>query len=112
MRPEPSPSAQASREVTSMQSKKWTAAVFTLLLTFATAALAQNDQNESPQNELFLKTRPNDAQAPAQPNSLGYPFLMIRRPPRSTLFPYTTLFRSRTRGSQPRRAHRRPRLGA
>src|SRR2546428_7415412 len=26
-------------------------------------------------------------------------FLMIRRPPRSTLFPYTTLFRSRSRGS-------------
>src|SRR5260370_4807728 len=25
-------------------------------------------------------------------------FLMIRRPPRSTLFPYTTLFRSRHRG--------------
>src|SRR2546427_2269242 len=34
-------------------------------------------------------------------------FLMIRRPPRSTLFPYTTLFRSpcRRRGSsRPRRA--------
>src|SRR2546430_3270393 len=34
-------------------------------------------------------------------------FLMIRRPPRSTLFPYTTLFRSRThaRGREgPRRA--------
>src|SRR3712207_7967813 len=31
-------------------------------------------------------------------------FLMIRRPPRSTLFPYTTLFRSR----HPRRG--RPRL--
>src|SRR5471032_770384 len=32
-------------------------------------------------------------------------FLMIRRPPRSTLFPYTTLFRSRTagRGRRPRR---------
>src|SRR5215813_9172041 len=31
-------------------------------------------------------------------SSLVYPFffLMIRRPPRSTLFPYTTLFRSRT----------------
>src|ERR1041385_9333285 len=31
-------------------------------------------------------------------------FLMIRRPPRSTLFPYTTLFRSplsRTKNSQP-----------
>src|SRR5215467_8954374 len=51
-------------------------------------------------------------------------FLMIRRPPRSTLFPYTTLFRSgplprlhRLRAGQPRplpvpvqpaRAHRRP----
>src|SRR5687768_18142509 len=30
-------------------------------------------------------------------------FLMIRRPPRSTLFPYTTLFRSVTR---PRKRHR------
>src|SRR2546430_10344534 len=26
---------------------------------------------------------------------------MIRRPPRSTLFPYTTLFRSRTAGANP-----------
>src|SRR6266571_4311826 len=30
-------------------------------------------------------------------------FLMIRRPPRSTLFPYTTLFRSRTATSADRR---------
>src|SRR5437879_6934931 len=29
------------------------------------------------------------------PRSLLFFFLMIRRPPRSTLFPYTTLFRSR-----------------
>src|SRR6195256_2222734 len=28
------------------------------------------------------------------PTSPGFFFLMIRRPPRSTLFPYTTLFRS------------------
>src|SRR5438876_2308943 len=28
-------------------------------------------------------------------------FLMIRRPPRSTLFPYTTLFRSQSRPSGP-----------
>src|SRR2546425_2915183 len=28
--------------------------------------------------------------------SLFFFFLMIRRPPRSTLFPYTTLFRSKT----------------
>src|SRR6478672_12691676 len=34
-------------------------------------------------------------------------FLMIRRPPRSTLFPYTTLFRSRTR--DPARCCRAPR---
>src|SRR3712207_6877416 len=52
-------------------------------------------------------------------------FLMIRRPPRSTLFPYTTLFRSYGgeraerggwRGPRPRvggerRARRRPRKG-
>src|SRR3712207_8097202 len=34
-------------------------------------------------------------------------FLMIRRPPRSTLFPYTTLFRSRPRRGGPRRRPRR-----
>src|SRR2546430_8826106 len=28
-------------------------------------------------------------------------FLMIRRPPRSTLFPYTTLFRSQTADAEP-----------
>src|SRR6266478_9377797 len=39
-------------------------------------------------------------------------FLMIRRPPRSTLFPYTTLFRShaRARGRRPRRPRHRARL--
>src|SRR2546430_8860512 len=37
---------------------------------------------------------------------LSFFFLMIRRPPRSTLFPYTTLFRSRA--GQP---HRRARPG-
>src|SRR3712207_9456569 len=31
-------------------------------------------------------------------------FLMIRRPPRSTLFPYTTLFRSLRRRAGPRHA--------
>src|SRR2546430_10321964 len=31
---------------------------------------------------------------PNKRNSLFFFFLMIRRPPRSTLFPYTTLFRS------------------
>src|ERR1051325_8034957 len=32
--------------------------------------------------------------------SLTFTFLMIRRPPRSTLFPYTTLFRSRAVAGQ------------
>src|SRR3712207_2011576 len=38
-------------------------------------------------------------------------FLMIRRPPKSTLFPYTTLFRSghRPAGQQPAAADRPPR---
>src|SRR6266571_1369150 len=35
-------------------------------------------------------------------------FLMIRRPPRSTLFPYTTLFRSTER--RPDRIHERPQV--
>src|SRR3712207_6871710 len=34
---------------------------------------------------------------------------MIRRPPRSTLFPYTTLFRSRCRAHRGEEAVRRPR---
>src|SRR5258708_32996750 len=34
------------------------------------------------------------SQYPASHRHLPFFFLMIRRPPRSTLFPYTTLFRS------------------
>src|SRR3712207_4639938 len=33
--------------------------------------------------------------------SICFFFLMIRRPPRSTLFPYTTLFRSQVAGADP-----------
>src|SRR6266705_462369 len=35
-------------------------------------------------------------------------FLMIRRPTKSTLFPYTTLFRSHLGRKLPRRVHARP----
>src|SRR2546430_3560710 len=38
-------------------------------------------------------------------------FLMIRRPPRSTLFPYTTLFRSRRRAGDPPRGREGTRAG-
>src|SRR3712207_7426508 len=37
---------------------------------------------------------------------------MIRRPPRSTLFPYTTLFRSRSMGSQRALGRRAPKSPA
>src|SRR6202022_5103691 len=40
------------------------------------------------------------AHEPAAPGSVSFFFLMIRRPPRSTLFPYTTLFRSSAHSSQ------------
>src|SRR5580698_10851003 len=39
-------------------------------------------------------------------------FLMIRRPPRSTLFPYTTLFRSRAQGRAASLWRFRPHHGA
>src|SRR5438552_12608664 len=39
-------------------------------------------------------------------------FLMIRRPPRSTLFPYTTLFRSRRTRRLPGAPPGRPRAGS
>src|SRR5947208_11669431 len=52
--------------------------------------------------------------------STSFFLLMMRRPPRSTLFPYTTLFRSRARGAararnlthvgSPGEARRQPRL--
>src|SRR6185437_7090938 len=38
---------------------------------------------------------PRRAISAAPANIFNFFFLMIRRPPRSTLFPYTTLFRSR-----------------
>src|SRR5574340_1532183 len=40
------------------------------------------------------------------PVDVSFFFLMIRRPPRSTLFPYTTLFRSGETGAPPRPARR------
>src|SRR5260370_35904871 len=39
------------------------------------------------------------------PSQLFFFFLMIRRPPRSTLFPYTTLFRSAAPGLVVTNAH-------
>src|SRR5260221_3540970 len=44
--------------------------------------------------------------------SMFFFFLMIRRPPRSTLFPYTTLFRSPTDRRSPPRTWKRSRTGS
>src|SRR6266496_2120883 len=44
-------------------------------------------------------------------NGLVFFFLMIRRPPRSTLFPYTTLFRSRLRPLPRGDCHQAPAAG-
>src|SRR5947207_13845363 len=41
--------------------------------------------------DLRLRTVPRDS---TSQRNYSFFFLMIRRPPRSTLFPYTTLFRS------------------
>src|SRR2546427_10889987 len=46
--------------------------------------------------------------ARALPSLLLFFFLMIRRPPRSTLFPYTTLFRSHSGGGRVARRGDRP----
>src|SRR2546430_4524243 len=43
--------------------------------------------------------------------TLFFFFLMIRRPPRSTLFPYTTLFRSRDSNGECSLIQARPRTG-
>src|SRR5215212_10430676 len=45
--------------------------------------------------------RPEAVSGPGEIVADIFFFLMIRRPPRSTLFPYTTLFRSRERRSSP-----------
>src|SRR5204863_9393056 len=54
----------------------------------------------------YTSSQPVHPSSPSAPGmSLSFFFLMIRRPPRSTLFPYTTLFRSavprRRRGRYP-----------
>src|SRR5260370_10530036 len=49
--------------------------------------------------------------APADHCHVSFFFLMIRRPPRSTLFPYTTLFRSPDGGRHGRGRCRRRRAG-
>src|SRR6266446_182850 len=48
-----------------------------------------SDSDASIVAQITMGTRPKST-----PTKRAFFFLMIRRPPRSTLFPYTTLFRS------------------
>src|SRR5262245_66532904 len=52
---------------------------------------------------MLLSSYPHLCPSPRTVQLLSFFFLMLRRPPRSTLFPYTTLFRS-----SPRRRYRGP----
>src|SRR6266480_4058503 len=53
----------------------------------------RSSQNSSSQ-EIICAPRPMTSSSGTRSGSPNVFFLMIRRPPRSTLFPYTTLFRS------------------
>src|SRR6185312_16867842 len=53
-----------------------------------------------------ITSRPPSKSTRCRPSPHIFFFLMIRRPPRSTLFPYTTLFRSRYRVEGTHGAHR------
>src|SRR5215471_4687361 len=62
-------------------------------------------------SNLSFSFRGNEPVRQAMHSVFLFFFLMIRRPPRSTLFPYTTLFRSSRAPPGPRgplRAHARP----
>src|SRR3989442_16022816 len=69
-----------------------------------------------------MKAKKNVSEKVVSSGAIPFFFLMIRRPPRSTLFPYTTLFRSRRGVSEAvwpradvrrsRRRHRRLRAHA
>src|SRR3989304_92570 len=62
---------------------------------FNEGAKQPKPQRESRRSSYRLVSRVG-VRAPSAPRSFPLVFfLMIRRPPRSTLFPYTTLFRSR-----------------
>src|SRR3989304_92680 len=56
-------------------------------LRLSAAGLRRDDRSEEQTSELQSRLHP----------ACPLFFLMIRRPPRSTLFPYTTLFRSRSK---------------
>src|SRR5215469_8631836 len=88
---------QRSEEHTSeLQSRR--DLVCRLLLEKKKTTATTSTARRSPSSSAALRRRPA-VSAPARPSASRsvFFFLMIRRPPRSTLFPYTTLFRPRPR---------------
>src|SRR5206468_10851694 len=55
---------------------------------------SQSTTYHSLQHQHYFCNRPSPSGTRIHPRSTLFFFLMIPRPPRSTLFPYTTLFRS------------------
>src|SRR4029434_5489171 len=58
------------------------------------SAIAASTQRARPRHTLSHKHTHTQTHAQSHTTTHTLSFLMIRRPPRSTLFPYTTLFRS------------------
>src|SRR3954449_1224168 len=67
------------------------------LISYAVFCLKKNKQRPEPHRDSHGEGHPSGEEGrrgrEAERNRAPFFFLMIRRPPRSTLFPYTTLFR-------------------
>src|SRR4051795_6896487 len=67
------------------------------LISYAVFCLKKNHQcaRQPKREKLWAIGATTSCKGPVHPHQIHF-FLMIRRPPRSTLFPYTTLFRSKS----------------
>src|SRR6516165_10152987 len=88
--------------------KKSTRASLQVSLKLATADLRQVTNRPPPRSKLAICCWRWALFSLSNLRSSVFFFLMIRRPPRSTLFPYTTLFRSRCDRRTTTEAHIRP----
>src|SRR6266576_166325 len=61
--------------------------------------LAQSENDKSDEHNHIMAPTKKSLHTHYLKRSIKFFFLMIRRPPRSTLFPYTTLFRSHGPGA-------------
>src|SRR3990167_7248398 len=75
----------------------------------STKQISEQIRGVQDESQRAMRSEEHTSELQSQSNLVCRPFfLMIRRPPRSTLFPYTTLFRSRSRSAPPRAPSRSP----